>query len=83
MQTPVKLLLILVPLLAPAAAADHAATCGSADGSVVPGVYAWLRPGCLGASVQGDCPIDRPLFHGEVVGVLGYADACSAGAWLP
>ncbi|HWH08869.1 MAG TPA: hypothetical protein VNX21_06685 [Candidatus Thermoplasmatota archaeon] len=75
---------LLVPLALPPAAADHAATCGAADGTVVEGLALWLRPGCLGAVVYvPDCDSSIVVFHGTVVGVLGFSNVCATGVWLP
>lgn len=80
------LALLALPLLSPLAAADHVATCGAADGTVVDGLAMWLRPGCLGALAYlppKTCAAGPELAHGHVLGVRFYADLCSAGAWLP
>lgn len=71
--------------LAPFAAADHSTTCGASDGTVVDGVFVWLRPGCLGAfaTLPPEACTGITLAHGEVLGVLFYARFCGGGVWLP
>lgn len=87
MKTPLVLALLTFSVLAPLAAADHAALCGAPDGSVVDGVYAWLRPGCLGVAIalppESCDPADPPLWHLQVEGVWSYSDGCVTGVWLP
>ena len=78
------LLVLLAALALPPALADHAPTCGAADGTVVDGLAVWLRPGCLGVlAYVPNCESAIVLFHGQVLTVLGYADFCRAGVWLP
>ena len=84
MRTLVLALAAAAALALPPALADHAPTCGAADGTVEDGVAVWLRPGCLGVLVYlENCDSNVVLFHGQVLNVLGFSNVCATGVWLP